>query len=436
MTALNRRQFLAVSAAATAAIGLSNTSRSAPRVPTSARIVIAGAGAAGLTVASRLARHLSGAAILLIDERTQHIFQPGYTLVGSGVWDKSQVITPTSNYVAPEVEWIQARVAEFDPEGNKVVTSTGQTVPYDYLVVCTGLKLDYAAIDGMDSGLVGMDGIASIYASPESASASWQAMQKFVETGGVGVFGRPNTEMKCAGAPLKYAFLTDDRLRTAGRRGKAKLIYNTHDGTTFSVPPVEIKVRELFQTRGISTREGQTLTAIDPGRKTATFTKRDGSGTEELDYDFIHVIPPMRVPDAVYNSPLPWQDGVFSADGWIEVDKKHLQHRRYSNVFGVGDVNGVPKGKTAASVKWQAPVAVENLVAAIQGKPMEAVYNGYTSCPLVTGVGTAMLVEFDYQNNFVPSFPFIDPLKEQWLSWAIEEKGLKPTYYAMLRGAT
>lgn len=434
MNTLNRRQFLATSAATAAAISLSDTAYSSPKVKTTAKIVIAGAGAAGLSVASRLARRLSGATITLIDERAQHIFQPGYTLVGSGVWDKNQVISATSNYVAPEVKWIKARVAEFDPVGNKVVTSTGKSVPYDYLVVCTGLKLDYTAIDGMDLELVGDGGIASIYASPESASASWKAMQQFVDKGGVGIFGRPNTEMKCAGAPLKYTFLTDDRLRTAGKRGKAKLIYSTHDGTTFSVPSVDTKVRNLFQQRDIDTREGQTLTAIDPVKKIATFTKRDSSATEELGYDFIHVIPPMRVPDAVHNSPLPWQDGAFAADGWIEVDKQHLQHKRFPNVFGVGDVNGVPKGKTAASVKWQAPVVVDNLIASIQGKAMTAVYNGYTSCPLVTGVGTAMLVEFDYQSKLVPSFPFIDPLKEQWLSWVIEEKGLKPTYFAMLRG--
>lgn len=109
-------------------------------------------------------------------------------------------------------------------------------------------------------------------------------------------------------------------------------------------------------------------------------------------------------------------------------------HSRYANIFGVGDINGVPKGKTAASVKWQAPVAVDHLIGTITGKGSAERYNGYTSCPLITKIGQAMLVEFDYDNNLTPSFPFIAPLEEHWIPWVIKEKVLKPNYTAMLRG--
>jgi sulfide:quinone oxidoreductase len=95
----------------------------------------------------------------------------------------------------------------------------------------------------------------------------------------------------------------------------------------------------------------------------------------------------------------------------------------------------VPKGKTAASVKWQAPVAMDHLVAAIQGKESAAVYNGYTSCPLITRLGRAMLIEFDYQDNLVESFPgMIAPLEELWISWVMKTMALKPTYISMIRG--
>lgn len=119
----------------------------------------------------------------------------------------------------------------------------------------------------------------------------------------------------------------------------------------------------------------------------------------------------------------------------MEVDKGTLRHVRYRNVFGVGDIAGVPKGKTAASVKWQVPVAVDHLVAEIAGKTSESVYTGYTSCPLITRLGQAMLIEFDYQNNLVPSFPgVIAPLEELWVSWVMKTMALKPTYVSMLRG--
>lgn len=428
---MRRRNLLAgIAAGAVAAAfpfsSLRAQSRQAPR------IAILGAGAAGLTAASRLRRLMPRARVSVVDGRERHLFQPGYTLVGAGLWTPGDVVVPTARYVADGVEWIREYAAEIDTHANALVTTSGRRVPYDFLVVAPGLSLDYEAIGGMSADLIGREGIASIYAGPEAAEASAKAMMAFAEVGGVGLFGRPATEMKCAGAPLKYTFITDDRLRRNGMRAKAELIYAAHNNTVFAVPPVHDKVVDLFAGRGVDVRYGHVLELLDPGRKRAFYRTPDG--IVELGYDFIHVVPPMRAPRVVRNSPLPWQTGPFAADGWIEVDKGTLQHLRFPNVFGVGDINGVPKGKTAASVKWQAPVAVENLIAVADGKEPPARYNGYTSCPLITGIGTAMLVEFDYDGNLTPSFPFIDPLKELWVSWAIEEQALKPTYLAMLRG--
>jgi sulfide:quinone oxidoreductase len=284
----------------------------------------------------------------------------------------------------------------------------------------------------MDRSLIGREGIVSIYAGPREAEASWQALRIFIEKGGVGLFGRPATEMKCAGAPLKQTFLADDHLRRAGMRAKAEIVYNAHNPTLFSVPLVDAKVRELFARQGFKTNFSHVLSKIDPARHVATYATP--GGPVELKWDFLNVIPPMRAPDAVRKSPLPWQTGPFAADGWIEVDKATLRHLRFPNVFGVGDVNGVPKGKTAASVKWQAPVVVDHLVGSITGQGSAESYGGYTSCPLITRIGQAMLVEFDYENRLVPSFPFIDPLEEHWVPWIIKEKALKATYTAMLRG--
>ncbi|AZV93922.1 pyridine nucleotide-disulfide oxidoreductase [Bordetella sp. J329] len=410
-----------------------NAARATGKTPTKARIVIAGAGAAGLTAASRLAAALDGAQITLIDARKEHFYQPGFTLVGSGIKPVNYVTSSTADYVPMGVEQVQERVAEFDPEGNRVVTESGKAYPYDFLIVATGMQLEYGLIEGMDDKLIGQNGIGSIYHSPAGALATWQAMSAFADRGGRGVFMRPATEMKCAGAPLKYTFVTEDYLTRRGQRGKAEVVYNANNKALFSVPIVSEKVRMLFQARGIKMNYDRVLKAIDPGRKIATFSTPDGM--EEQNYDFIHVIPPMRAPEVIRNSPLPWQTGAWSVEGWLEVDQGTLRHVRYRNVFGVGDIAGVPKGKMAASVKWQVPVAVDHMVAEIAGKSSEAVYTGYTSCPLITRLGQAMLVEFDYQNNLVPSFPgVIAPLEELWVSWVMKTMALKPTYISMLRG--
>ncbi|WP_306604369.1 NAD(P)/FAD-dependent oxidoreductase [Azonexus sp.] len=431
---LDRRSFLMLGAAGAGSLLLApGVARAESKLKSSARIVIAGAGAAGLAAASHLAKRLDGAKITLIDARKEHFYQPGFTLVAAGIKPVSYPLSTTREYVPDGVELVEERVVEFDPEGNKVVSESGKSYPYDFLIVATGLKLDYEAIPGMDVEQIGNNGLGSIYHSPAKAEATWRAMSDFADKGGVGVFQRPGTEMKCAGAPLKYSFITDDYLRRRGNRGKAEIIYNANNKALFSVPIVHEKVRMLFEERGVKVNYERVLESIDLAKKLAVF--KTPIGPVELQYDFINVIPPMRAPDSVRNSPLPWQEGGWAKDGWIEVDKHNLRHKRFDNVFAVGDVAGVPKGKTAASVKWQVPVAVDHLIAAISGAETTARYDGYTSCPLITRLGQAMLVEFDYKDNLTPSFPgIIAPLEELWISWVMKTMALKPTYLSMLRG--
>lgn len=188
----------------------------------------------------------------------------------------------------------------------------------------------------------------------------------------------------------------------------------------------------LFDDRGINSHYSHVLKAVDPGSKRATFATPEGD--TEMAYDYLHVIPPQRAPDVIRQSGLSWGDK-WTDQGWVEVDTQSLRHLRYPEIFALGDVAGVPKGKTAASVKWQVPVVEDHLVAAIEGREGTASYNGYTSCPLITRVGRAMLIEFDYNNNLTPSFPgVIAPLEELWISWLMKEVALKATYNAMLRG--
>ncbi len=188
----------------------------------------------------------------------------------------------------------------------------------------------------------------------------------------------------------------------------------------------------LFQDRGIASHYQHTLKAIDADAKRATFETPDGMA--EMDYDYLHVIPPQRAPEVIRQSGLSWADK-WTDQGWVECDMASLRHLRYPEIWALGDVAGVPKGKTAASVKWQVPVVEDGLVSAITGTEPTATYNGYTSCPMITQVGRAMLVEFDYNNDLVPSFPgIIASLEELWISWLMKEVALKATYNAMLRG--
>jgi sulfide:quinone oxidoreductase len=434
MKNMKRREFLSLAALGSAvAIAPTTMVNAAPEpVRTNARIVIVGAGAAGTALANRLMARLEGARITIIDPRTTHLYQPGLSFVATGLKPAGYVSSDVAHWLPGGIERVTERVAAVDAVAKTVSTEKGTTIGYDWLVLAPGLVLDYGAIEGFSTDLVGVDGIGALYGGPDDAVRTWQAAQKFTEEGGIGIFTRPATEMKCSGAPLKHTFLIDDIARRAGNSGKVEMIYAAQNETLFSVPIVSEKVRMLLEDRGITPVYCRVLKAIEPGARKATFATPDGD--ETLDYDYIHVIPPQRAPEFVRQSGLSWADR-WTDQGWVEVDPDTLRHLRYPEIFALGDVAGVPKGKTAASVKWQVPVVEDHLVAAIDGREGSEIYNGYTSCPLITRVGRAMLVEFDYHNNLTPSFPgIIAPLEELWISWLMKEVALKATYNAMLRG--
>ena len=322
---------------------------------------------------------------------------------------------------------------EFRPDTNQVITEAGLILSFDYLVVATGLHLDFGQIQGMDMQRIGSHGLASVYPGPDLALAICKASDQFRQKGGKALMSLPHTPIHCAGAPLKMTFMLHNRLEQVGTRADATIDFHSSGTTVFSVPVINQDVLDRWAASDIPVHFQSRLVAIDIDARKATFQKADGSQIVES-YDFIHVPPPMRAPDAVKNSPLAWQEGSMASGGWLEVDPGTLQHKRYPNVFGCGDINGTAKGKTAATVKKSVPIVVENLLSVMQGKQPEVIFDGYTSCPLLVREGAALLVEFDYENNLTPSLPLIQPLQDSYFAWLLKYRLFKPSYMAVAKG--
>jgi sulfide:quinone oxidoreductase len=419
--------------AGAAALGVVTRPIAQSVAPTAAHVVIVGSGAGGVSLANRLSQSLPGAKITVIDKREVHHYQPGYTLVATGIWKAGEVLRPNAELLPSGLDWIREMATEIDPESNTVTTDTGRKIRYDFLVVATGLHLDYAAIQGMDPAAIGSHGIGSVYNGHEAAAKTWQAIAAFRERGGEALMTLPATPLKCAGAPLKMTFLVVDRLRQAGTLARSKVTFESALGNVFGVPEVNDDVLRRWKALDVGVEFNRRLAAIDIGARRATFVSPEGERTER-GYDFIHVVPPMRATDVVRSSPLCWKEGPFAAGGWLEVDRSTLRHRRYPNVFGIGDINGTPRGKTAATVKKSAPVVAENLVAVVAGKEPVASFDGYTSCPLIVRDGSALLIEFDYDGKLTPSMPLVEPLQDSYMAWLLKYRLLKPAYYAVLAG--
>ena len=396
------------------------------------QILIVGGGAAGITVAAQLRRARSGLDVAILEPSREHYYQPGWTLVGGGVFSLAETRRAERDLIPAGVEWIQAGAAGFDPEQHMVTTTSGEQLSYDVLIVATGLKLCWDRIEGLPEAL-GQGGVCSNY-SKEFAPYTWEASQAF--QGGTAIFTCPPMPIKCPGAPQKIAYLADDVFKQ--KRLAAKVIYATATPGIFGVPTFAAPLREVVARRGIEARYGHVLKAVRPASKEAVFAVQSASPHQNDDaepqevvipYDLLHVTPPMAAPDVVAGSAL------ANGAGFVEVNQHSLQHLRYPNVFSLGDVSGMPNSKTAAAVRGQAPVLVANLLAHLDQRPLEAAYDGYSCCPLITGYGKTIMAEFNYEQQPVPSFP-LDPTKERWSMWWIKRKVLPALYWnRMLTGA-
>ncbi|MDT8977632.1 FAD/NAD(P)-binding oxidoreductase [Paenibacillus sp. chi10] len=389
-------------------------------------IAIVGAGSAGLSVAARLLRESKAlhGSVVLLDPQTKHYYQPLWTLVGGGVVSKETTERSQQSLIPKGADWIQEAVEEFNPEVNRFVTKAGTVIQYEILVVAAGIQVDWERIKGLKE-CIGRDGVCSNY-DYRYVDSTWKSIRQF--RGGNAIFTQPNTPIKCGGAPQKIMYLADDAFRQAGVRSKSNIIFASGNASIFAVPKYAAALNRVIERKDIVTKYQLDLISIDSVRKEAVFEHVVTKDRETLRYDMIHVVPPMSSPDFIRNSPL------AGAAGWTEVDKHTLQHLRFKNVFALGDCSNLPTSKTGAAIRKQAPVAVQNIISLLAGQPLAARYDGYTSCPLVTGYNRLILAEFDYDLTPQETFPF-DQSKERYSMYMLKKNLLPKMYWhGMLKG--
>ncbi|MEA1891558.1 MAG: FAD/NAD(P)-binding oxidoreductase [Campylobacterota bacterium] len=453
---------LAASVIAGATVGTSTAVAS----KVTGKIVIVGGGLAGMSIAARINNTISNADITVIEPDPLSVsYQPGQTLVGGGIWDRSEIVYKRDDKLPSGVKLIKGSATAFDPANNSLTVDGETKVDYDQLIIATGLMLNYAAIDGLDGVItssgtdnaatrakIGKNGVHSIYFQ-DGAADTWKGIQELIAKAKAhkgpeklqAVFTHPNTPIKCGGAPKKIMYLTNAQLEKAGVRDKVELTFYPNGGKMFGVPEYHDAIVQQYKDRDFKWHYKHNLIAIDTDSKVATFNHHwteKGAWDEDLEeygielkseevevkYDFIHVTPPMKAPDEVGNSP------VGSGKGWVPVKKETLQHVKYANVWCLGDVAAVPMGKTGGSARKQYKVVVDNMISTMEGRSLESKYHGYTVCPLITSIGTVMLAEFNWTKKPTPMVP-LDPTQERWIWWLLKVYALKPmTVMGMLSG--
>ncbi|ORY67102.1 sulfide-quinone oxidoreductase [Pseudomassariella vexata] len=356
------------------------------------RVVIIGGGTAGVTVAAQL-RRLGGEfkkdEIAILDPAQDHHYQPGWTLVGSGLKSLSSMSRSLPSVIPAGVQHYPLQVSSFDPANNVVKTSEGVDVTYDYLIVAPGLETNFSGIPGLPEALQDPSSLVSSIYSNKTAEQVWKNIQGF--KAGQAIFTQPAGVIKCAGAPQKIMWMALSQWKRDGVRNNIQAAFATGAPAMFAVPKYSQALERLRQERNVEGLFQHNLVSVQAKNKVATFKDLANNGKEvQREFGFLHVVPPQKAWDWVAKSPL------ADAAGWVDVDKSTTQHTKYPNVFSIGDASGLPSSKTAAAISSQAPVLVDNLLAAMRGADLKAGYSGYASCPLLTGHGELMLCEFKY----------------------------------------
>lgn len=416
--------------------------------PMETHILIIGGGTAGIMSASQLLAHSSSVNVTVLEPKDTHYYQPAWTLVGAGTYDYKQTAKPMSEVMPKGVNWVKDYAVSFDPENNQVHTEKSGALSYDYLIVAPGLVMEPSMIEGLSEAL-DKGQVCSNYTNPEH---TWELLQKF--KGGNAIFTQPTTPIKCGGAPQKIAYLAADYIRKHGLENKSNVVFATPGSVIFGVPEIKKTLMEVIDQYGMHFKPFFAPVKIDGDNKVVHFKymapeghmpafeegnalgiKVIGEKLIEMPFDFLHLAPPQAAPKFIRESPL------ANAGGWLDVDHHSLQHNSYSNIFGLGDVAALPTAKTGAAIRKQVPIVLDNIKRMMANKEADNTsYNGYSSCPLVTGYGKMVLAEFDYDNNFTPDpklkqMLVFDSSKEHWRLWMLKKYMLPYLYWnKMLKG--
>ena len=426
------------------------------------QILVIGGGTAGIMVAAQLLKKDKNLNIGIIEPAETHYYQPAWTLVGAGTYDYDKTAKPMGDIIPKGATWIKDYATAFNPENNTVSTKLSGDITYDYLVVVPGLAYDFSLVpglgDAMDKGVV-----CSNYTDPKH---TWDVIKNF--KGGTALFTQPTTPIKCGGAPQKIMYLAENHFRKSGVKSKTDIVFATGGGVIFGVKPIAKTLMEVVDRKDINVRFHHKLVSIDAEKQIAWYelakditaggcVVMSGEDNETLDenfqynykdvkvsvegnrygihYDMLHTAPPSVAPKFIQDSPL------VNDAKWLDVDHHTMQHNKYANIFGLGDVAALPTAKTGAAIRKQVPIVVDNISLLIDHSKLGTKsYNGYSSCPLVTDYGKMVLAEFDYGNNFTPDpklkqMFITDSSKEHWRLWMLKKYMLPYLYWnKMMKG--
>ncbi len=362
------------------------------------RIVILGAGTGGTLMANRLRRRLPAdrAAITVIDRDDRHLYQPGLLFVPFGLAHAEDIVRSRSRQLHEGIDWIESAIERVETARDTVVLGDGREVPYDVLIVATGATLAPQETEGLTGPGWGIS--AFTFYDLAGAAALAGALSHLRE--GRLVVNVVDMPIKCPVAPLEFCFLADWYLRERGVRDAVELTYVTPLDGAFTKPVASRALGGLLEEKGV-----RLVTEFNTGEVTYGADGRGGvltgfDGREEP-FDLAVVIPAHDGAEYVGRSP-----GLGDALGFVPADPATMQSRARENVFAIGDASDLPISKAGSVTHFEGEVLTENVVCFLEGRPLDASYDGHANCFIETGFSKALMIDFNYATEPLPGhFP-------------------------------
>jgi sulfide:quinone oxidoreductase len=390
-------------------------------------LVILGAGTAGTIMLNKFSGALDRTEwqITIIDQQQTHYYQPGFLFIPFGIYNRSDVIKPTRNFVPPETNAVTSAIERIEPEKNRVVLADTSVVPYDFLIIATGTNIRPEQTEGM-VGDLWQKCVFDFYTADGACGLAgflkrWE--------GGRLVVNITEMPIKCPVAPLEFAFLADWYFTERGMRDKVDIQYVTPLPGAFTKPRASSILGDLLGKKNIRLTPEFSIARVDVEEK--TIVSWDDTA---VPFDVLVTIPTNMGDDAIARS------GLGDELNFVPTHKHTLRAEQHDNIFALGDATNLPSSKAGAVAHFQADVLLENFLAIAEGRQPTAAYDGHANCFIESGFGKGILIDFNYDTEPLPGrfpLPGVGPfslLKEtkmnhygkmmfRWMYWNLLLKG-------------
>lgn len=391
------------------------------------RIVILGAGTAGTMMLNKLSKALDPKEwkLTIVDKEEAHYYQPGFLFIPFGIYSKEDVIKPKQKFFPKGTDVVYSAIDRIDAETNSVILENQETLTYDYLIIATGSEICPDEIEGLSDELWHKS-IFDFY-TIEGATALAGFLKDW--KGGKMVLNIAEMPIKCPVAPLEFVFLADDYFKEKGIRDKVDITLVTPLDAAFTKPVAAKALGGFLDEKGINL-----VTEFNIGRVDNEQKKIVSWDEREVDFDLLISIPTNMGSKAIERS------GLGDELNFVPTNKHTLQSEAYENIFVIGDATNLPSSKAGSVAHFESDILFENLMAAIDDKPLEASFDGHANCFIESGGGKGLLIDFNYDVEPLPGkfpIPGIGPfslLKETRMNH-LGKMGFKWFYWnALIKG--